>query len=97
MSVTARASLLFADRQRTRWDFDDHPAVLDDDRIDLQRQLGRRVERLAVGQVEPRQVEGASDGACGQEALVELEILVATDALRGGELAAVVDDEDLVV
>src|SRR5207247_227345 len=54
------------------------------------------VDGLAVGQVEPRQVEGASEGAGREEALVELEVLVAADALRRGELAALVDHEHLI-
>src|SRR4029453_881830 len=63
---------------------------------DLERQLCRRVERLAVRQIEPRQVERAGPRPGGQEALVQLEILVAADPLRRGELATLVDDEDLV-
>src|SRR4029079_16773984 len=54
------------------------------------------IERLAIGQVEPREVEGAGQRARREEPLVELAVFVGADALDRGELAAVVDDEDLV-
>ena len=76
-SPIAVERLLLADRERAVRDLDQDAAVLDDDRVDLERQLGRRIERLAVGQVEPRQVERAGQRAGRQEALVELEVLVA--------------------
>ena len=56
-----------------------------------ERQLGGRVERVAGVQVEPRQVQRAGQRAGGQEALVELEVLVAADALEGPDLAVDVD------
>ena len=65
--------------------------ALDDDVIDRQRQLGRRIERLAVLEIEARQVERAGERAGRQEALVELEVLVAADALDRGQVAVGVD------
>ena len=70
------------------------PPVHDLDRVHGEGQLGRRVEGLAVGQVEPRQVERAGQRAGGQEPAVELEVLVRAGALEGVELAVDVDDED---
>ena len=75
------------DLERPVGDLDQDPAVLDDDRVDGQRQLGGRVERLAAVEVEARQVQRAGQRAGGQEALVELEVLVAADALDGAEVA----------
>ena len=77
---TSRAGLL-VDLERPVGDLDEDPVVLDDHRVDGQRQLGRRIERLAAVEVEARQVERAGQRAGRQEALVELEILVAADAL----------------
>ena len=82
--VTARS---LVDLERAVGDLDQDPAVLDHHRVDRERQLRRRVERLAVGQVEARQVERAGERARGQEALVELEVLVAADALDGRQVA----------
>ena len=86
-------SLLLVDLERAVAGLDRDPPVHDLDRVDGERELGRRVERLAVGQVEARQVERAGQGAGGQEAAVELEVLVRAGALHGVEVAVDVDDE----
>ena len=82
--------------QRPVGDLDRDPAVLDDHRVELERLLGRRVERLAAFEVEARHVQRTRQRAAGQEALVELEVLVAADALHRADLAAHVHDEHRV-
>jgi hypothetical protein len=57
--------------------------------------LRRRVERLAAVQVEARQVQRAGERISGQEALVELEILVRADALGSADVTVEVDQQDL--
>src|SRR5438477_7196252 len=96
LGPTRSPSRLLVDRQRPVRDLDEDSAVLDDDRIDRQRHLRRRIERFSVAQVEPRQVQGAGQRSAGEEALVELEVFVAADPLDRAELTAGVDDEDLV-
>ena len=64
--------------------------------VERKRQLGGRVECLAGLQVEARQVERAGQRVVGQEALVELEVLVRADALGGvPAVLAVVDEQDV--
>ena len=63
-------------------------------RVGRQGQVGRRVERLAVAQVEAGEVQRAGDRAVGQEALVELEVLVRAGALQRVQ-AILVDEEDV--
>src|SRR5688572_1820072 len=71
--------LLLADGQRAVRHLDQDAAALDHHRIDLERQLRWRIERLAVAQVEPRQVKRAGERPGRQKSLVELEVLVAAD------------------
>ena len=78
--------------ERSVGDLDEDPVALDDHVIDGQRQLGRWIERLAAVELEPRQVERAGERAGGQEALVELEVLVTADALDSEEPVVRVDD-----
>src|SRR5437867_3635492 len=96
LAMTCSARLLLADRERAVRDLDQDPTVLDDHWVDLERKLGRRIDRFAAREVEPRQVQGTGQGARRQEPFVELEVFVTADALRRGELAALIDDEDLV-
>src|SRR5207237_7603676 len=74
----------------------DNSAVFDIDRIDHQRLFGGRIQGIPGVQVEAGQVERAGDRVARDEALVELEILMATDALNGTKLAAQVYDEHLL-
>src|SRR5665811_637858 len=73
----------------------DQPAVRDGDRVDRQRLVGGRIQRLARREVEPREVERAGQRAVGEESLVQLEVLVAADALDGVVGDVEVDHEDL--
>ena len=74
---------------------------LEHDRVPFQRdrpghqgQLRGRVERLARDQVEARQVEGTGQRVAGQEAVIELEVLVRADALERME-AVPMDEQDV--
>ena len=59
---------------------DQHPPALDTHRVDGQRQLGRRIQDLAVHQREARLVERAHDRVADQEALAQVRVLVGADA-----------------
>ena len=54
----------------------------------------RRVERLPADEVEARQVQRAGDRITRQEALVQLEVLVGTDALERMQTVPV-DEQDV--
>src|SRR3954469_19623288 len=98
---------LFVDRQWAVGDLDEDAAILDHHRVGREGQLRRWVERLTVHEVEAGQVERAGQGpgrlavrtaraAAGQEALVELEVLVGADSLERANLTAGVDHDHLV-
>ena len=60
---------------------DQDPAILDRHRVDGQRLVGGRVQRLAGDEVEAGQVERTCQAPRGDEAAVQLEVLVAADPL----------------
>src|SRR3954453_16570629 len=96
VSTRRRQATLLIDLERALRDLDPDASILDLDVVDRERIFGRRIEGLAVGDVESRQVQRAGQRPGGEEALVELEVLVRAGALHRVELVAVPDHQDRV-
>ena len=81
------------DGQRALRHLDEDATALDEHVVHRERLVGGRIEDVARRQVEAGEVERARDRPGGQEALVELEVLVAADALVGAEPTIHMDDQ----